>query len=131
MGSSRGRAGCSRRIYVTLDRRMAQKILTIIQSRCWRGFQQSLQKVNPGRLVATPPDLTFETLQSEIEILRTASPLTYCIQTNIYSPHDTYMIAREYNGLLLCGTYLMNIQTREIAKTNLIEEDGSPTFYLR
>ena len=104
-------------------------MLTIIQSRCWRGFQQSLQKLNPGRLVATPPDLTFETLQADI--LRSAPPSAYCIQTNIYSPQDTYMIAREYNNLLLAGTHLMNLQTREIIKTNLIEEDGSSTFYLR
>jgi hypothetical protein len=104
-------------------------MLTIIQSRCWRGFQQSLQKSNPGRLVATPPDLTFETLQHDI--LRTAPPSAYCIQTNIYSPQDTYMIAREYGKLLLCGTYLMDLETHAIAKTNLIETDGSPTLYLR
>jgi hypothetical protein len=102
---------------------------TIIQSRCWRGFQQTLQKLQPGQLVATPPDLTFQTLQSELLL---AAPLrTYCIQTNIYSPQDTYMIAREYGKLLLCGTYLMDLEKPVITKTNLIETDGSPTLYLR
>jgi hypothetical protein len=41
------------------------------------------------------------------------------------------MIAREYGKLLLCGTYLMDLETHAIAKTNLIETDGSPTLYLR
>ncbi len=102
---------------------------TIIQSRCWRGFQQTLQKLQPGQLVATPPDLVFQTLQSEL--LLAAPPRAYCIQTNIYSPYDTYMIAREYGKLLLCGTYLMDLEKTVITKTNLIEIDGSPTIYLR
>ncbi len=107
-------------------------MLTIIQSRSWRGFQQCLQ-ILPSKgkewMVATPPDLTFQTLQPEL--LRSAPPATFCIQTNIQLPRDTYMIARDYGKLLLCGTYLMNLQSNEIVKTELIEEDGSPTLYLR
>lgn len=101
-------------------------MLTIVQSRCWRGFQQSLQKLQPGQLVATPPDLTFQTLHPEY-----LQPYKYCIQTNTYAIQETYMIAQRYGKLLLCGTYLMNLQTNTIAKTNVIEPDGSPILYLR
>ena len=109
-------------------------MLTIIQSRCWRGFQQTLKTLKPGHLVATPPDLTFQTFRSEylpVSSLQQQQQRIYCIQTNIVSPHDTFMIAREYGKLLQCGTYLMDLETHVIVKKNLIETDGSPTIYLR
>ena len=106
-------------------------MLVIRQSRCWRGFQQTLQTLQPGHLVATPPDLTFQTFRSEyLPVSSSLQQRIYCIQTNIVSPHDTFMIARKYGKLLLCGTYLMDLETHAIVKTNLVEIDGSQTIYL-
>lgn len=103
-------------------------MLKIIQSRSWDSFQRCLTRIPAtGWLVATPPDLTVASLEP-----RYLSPPTtnFCIQTNTYAPHDTYMIARAHGQLLLCGTYLMNLRTTQIVPTELLEEDGSPTIRL-
>jgi hypothetical protein len=103
-------------------------MLKIIQSRSCVAFQRCLARIpSVGWLVATPPDLTFASLES-LHLEKTSG--NYCIQTNVYYPHETYMIARSYSQLLLCGTYLMNLKTNQIVPTELVEEDGSRTVYL-
>jgi hypothetical protein len=107
-------------------------MLTVIQSRTWQGFQQSLHRIlhipTSAHLVATPPTLTFSTLEQTL--LHEAGD-KLCIQTNTHAPHETYAIAHRYGQRLLCGTYLIHLQTQQIIPTNLVEEDGSPTIYLR
>ena len=104
-------------------------MLKIIQSRSWDSFQRCIARIPPaGWLVATPPDLTLASL--EPHRLIAPSITNFCIQTNTRVPHDTYMIARYYGQLLLCGTYLMNLRTTLIVPTELFEEDGSRTIRL-
>jgi hypothetical protein len=107
-------------------------MLTVIQSRTWQGFQQSINRIRhfptSDYLVATPPTLTFECLEP---IILNEAGDKFCIQTNTQAPHDTYAIACKFGQRLLCGTYLMYLQTQQIVPTNLVEEDGSPTIYLR
>lgn len=103
-------------------------MLKIIQSRSWTGFQRSLARIPAhGWLVATPPDLTIATLQPRL--LRD-NP-NYCIQINIHDVLETYMIAYHYGRRLLCGSHLLHLDSKFIEKTELMEEDGSPTTYLR
>lgn len=104
-------------------------MLKVIQSRSWQGFQVSIKKIpTSGWLVATPPDLISTTLDPQI--LYEAGD-KFCIQTNTYAPQETYAIAHTYGQRLLCGTYLMYLQTSQIVPTELMEEDGTPTIYLR
>jgi hypothetical protein len=109
-------------------------MLKIIQSRSWDSFQRCMARIPPtGWLVATPPDLTFASLESNHLKMSpvTATAPKFCIQTNTLAVYDTYVIARTHGQLLLCGTYLINLQTTQIVPTELLEEDGSRTFYLR
>lgn len=102
-------------------------MLKIIQARSWSGFQRALASIPPtGWLVATPPDLTSATLQPQL--LQGAN---YCIQLNTHDTLESYIIASKYGRRLLCGSYLLYLDSKHLEKTELIEEDGSPTLYLR
>lgn len=106
-------------------------MLKVIQSRSWDSFQRCLFRIPAtGWLVATPPDLTLASLEPHHLTVPPLLAAKFCIQTNTCAIHDTYMIARNYGQLLLCGTYLMNLRTSQIVPTELIEEDGNRTIRL-
>ena len=68
-------------------------MLKIIQSRSWDSFQRCMARIPPtGWLVATPPDLTFASLEPNHLTVSPTTATKFCIQTNTLAVYDTYRL---------------------------------------